>query len=127
VSFAAWGNFEEMKAWGEVVWERRPIPFYKLFTSRDDEHKDTQLGRVYQGDYMADIQPAECPGDGTVPSLSAEDQKRLGSGRYFIHTRNVEKSDGDDYEHSMCFEHKMMKWSVVYSLARIVLETLGKV
>jgi hypothetical protein len=97
----------------------------KFFIPRSDEHKDTQLGRVYQGGQMADIQPADCPGDATVPKTSAEGQHKVKLG-CFIHSEATPKSGQKSYEHSLCFEHKMMKWSVVYSVARIVLETLGK-
>jgi hypothetical protein len=87
--------------------------------------KDNQLGRVTQGDYMANIQEADCPGDSTVPKTSAEDQRKASLG-CFIHSEGTPKSKRNGYEHSQCFANKMMKWSVVYSVARIVLETLGK-
>ena len=125
LTLALWGEFTSMKSWGKVVWKHLPYyqdPYYAPFLP-SDEHGDDQRGTVTQGDHMADIQKEDCPGDGTVPHLSARHPGKKGTG-HFVHDQNAPRYGSKSYEHSACFKEDNMCWSVKHSAARIVLNTL---
>ncbi len=112
---AVWGEGRDRKAWRRISWEPR-----RRRTLHDPVLRDDGNGSVSHGSYAYSLEMEDCPGDATVPHVSARDQLRAAAVS-FLHgsTFGAENRDGV-WEHQACCCDGRVHWATVYSIIRIV-------
>jgi hypothetical protein len=126
--YAVWGEEEDREAWRSIYWKARE------YSPREDE--DNMLGRrdvpvlrdngngyISHGNYSYFLKMNDSPGDGTVPDVSAQDQKRAAKVSFIHGNRSGLNNMRKGWEHQDCCCDDRVKWATVYSIIKIVSAT----